>query len=1412
MRPSAVSPIEPPVPIASQLDQFDFRPTPVGSSNYWAATDGPEFEKWVRIIKRATTYDLQFLQHKLPLEDQRRPLIQAELASRGAWQRQKFPSTTEGSSDAVETQQVAYEEYPQYDTVKFPSTTEPPKPPDDKLYPPLPPPSRTTFATNEDLRRQVAELPQQLEPPKFATNDDLRRQVAELEQTTPEGGMAAFLPPAAGTQRSARSGTQRVARSGTQRVAAQPLSVEGGPQGGAIDSQEATIITDSEIDPRDIGTRVTSEIDPRDIGTQEQLVRSGTQRPARLGTQRPARLGTQQVQVAAQPVGVGPSPHDMVGETFAFVPQGSIIEGSPTPPVSAAPPGSASVAPVARAPSMVKPDIADPFNTTQVEEYSKFFRPPPRPRSPTAGRREDLEAEYKGLASFLGQTDYDKQLQDATNLAKFQAALAVAQRGFASAGAAPRRGESPVSTVSRELMAPIAGDLSPIATRLIEQRRAAKTSERQEDRQLKLAALQNVQKRLDQKYESDVAAQSGARQFLLTAQRKKATVSHDFAVRGKDGVTFTRQPVIVETDYLGNITYKTGTGKIIPDKDVRSWTTPKISKPSIKQVLEIEALVRHADGKESWTPIPATLTTTFSADGTVSSSVLTESTTQKVLRTSGPQKNARKAPKPGTTGSNYFSPGKGTSVYLNESMVTAFGLPETLVNAKATLQTLVPKPEAGKKLNLPRIQTISVAGRTLTLQAHPGYVKETGNIDVTNSGGVKRTFDASGLWRLEDPKSFSPVPGSAYTVPSGDRLGQIQKISGLSKITAGQKLTLERNELGQERVQWGNQTVALTADEAKLFQTMPLSETQKIEAGQIPVSWEPRGDFVVSPENLDQIRAIPGLSGVGLNDVLNIDEDQLNNFRVRRGPITVNLSPEHANLFQTRPVDTSVVSYVNTSSGPISVGGQTVPVGKRINLSKEQYTQFVTDNPSLRVNLQPATPVDTKAKSYTFTESGNVGKIPYDSGDSISLSMAEFDALPVKTKKLLTDDPKRRDVVLKKKGILSAWKNIIATEPLLENEGDPTEQELNTLVTQFPPGTRAQGPRLREAIFDVLKFRPSGHVKLPFVSTGNAVSDANRRAFSYRERVGQEFEEAQERYYTLMSRNALPERDWESLSYPEQRAFADLPRILQLRNANDLWQKAKENLDKDRAKYKTFDQDDISAYAATAELAILAKHLRDSSDLSSTGAFLGWFGGLQSSTFADITPITSGGTQRLRSIINAMKTRYQTIAASEGDTKPSNFRVALQQELIPAFTKAESLNQKNLNVLIQRLETTLKVPFSKEILTSTVVPQSVESMAAEAGVSGKIDPKLYRWIDPRVTDTAPVTKSGVISQVLGQYPFTFKDAQNLVVGQPLPTDDDNRVFMKIRNNTDGTVVVQQAGSDGKPNSKMPLFTLTKKDF
>ena len=109
-----------------------------------------------------------------------------------------------------------------------------------------------------------------------------------------------------------------------------------------------------------------------------------------------------------------------------------------------------------------------------------------------APNMEAVRQRETDLAAYLGQTDYDKQLQESQSMAKLQLGLALAQRGFGSMGAQPRPGEMAISTVGRELLSPLAGDAMTVAQQMYQQKLAAQQAKRQEGRQLKLAALQAV--------------------------------------------------------------------------------------------------------------------------------------------------------------------------------------------------------------------------------------------------------------------------------------------------------------------------------------------------------------------------------------------------------------------------------------------------------------------------------------------------------------------------------------------------------------------------------------------------------------------------------------------------------------------------------------------------------------------------------------------------------------------------------------------------------------------------------------------------------------------------------------------------------------------------------------------------------
>ena len=157
----------------------------------------------------------------------------------------------------------------------------------------------------------------------------------------------------------------------------------------------------------------------------------------------------------------------------------------------------------------------------------------------------DVRSRAADLQAILGSTDYSKQLQQAQDAAKLQAALSLAARGFASMGATPKRGESPFATVGRELLAPVGADLIPVATKLMERKVAIDAAKQAEDRQVKLAAYTQA---AAGKKDIDTATLS-----LATALAKKAP--------GKLGTT---PYMVVKKTTKGNVVPSIAPGRTAP--------------------------------------------------------------------------------------------------------------------------------------------------------------------------------------------------------------------------------------------------------------------------------------------------------------------------------------------------------------------------------------------------------------------------------------------------------------------------------------------------------------------------------------------------------------------------------------------------------------------------------------------------------------------------------------------------------------------------------------------------------------------------------------------------------------------------------------------------------------------------------
>jgi hypothetical protein len=914
--------------------------------------------------------------------------------------------------------------------------------------------------------------------------------------------------------------------------------------------------------------------------------------------------------------------------------------------------------------------------------------------------------------------------------------------------------------------------------------------------------LQNVQGRQDKAFADDASATQQARQFLMMAKKKSATVSTDYTVKQKDG-SFLRQPVTVKTDYLGNITYEDAEAKPIPGNRIGVYTKPTAGiKDNITKATGIEVMVRGPDGpdgspgKITYQPVNALLTTTFKTDGSVRSTRITEPTTGQVLVTSGPKANARMTPKAGSKTSLYYAPGKGTSIYLTANFAEAFGLPSKLVGAKAELQRFTPKPDLGA--GLPELQKIRVAGKTYSLQDHKNYNKDTGNIDLDTEKGTE-VIDASSLWRLEDPKAYVDV-GDPLTVPSGSRLAEIRKIKGLSRITANETLRFQKNAAGEERILYGNQTITLSPDESALFQVRGLSDVEKLDAGQTFRKFIKKGELIVPP---GKANLIPG-SVVG--ETVTVEEDQEGKVRYTyKGEV---VSKDLALQLQASPLsDVDKVTaklvveprntYVNTSNRSLTVGGQAIGPGQTGYFSKTDINspEFLKVAGSFRETGD----VSTDLKTFMFKESKTIDGVNYVPGDEIRRSPQAFENLPDDVRKSLTDDTALRAQTVKKNYFKALWADVTKREGLRERP--ITELDLQSLLGMFPAGMRSGGKTLRDEIFAMLKYGSNAN-QGSGPTTASAAASA--QAQTYAESVRQNLSEAGKRYEIFREKGALGNVPWETLSYERQRAFADLPKSVQLGKIKGAWQGSEDRLAKDKAAIKSASPEDVAAYGSAVELLILARHLQEGQELDNTGRFTGFLGSLGANTFADLSPLTSGNSQRLQQIINRMKASYATLSDVEGGGgRDSVFKLRLQEGLLPAFNKPEKLNRDNLASLINRLETNIRSTFNQEVISSTVVPKTFEIMAKDAGITGvSVDQKRYRWLDPNVQETPPVTRQRVMEGI-NMIPFGFTDARDLKSGRLLPPASDmpDQRFVKIKNLGDGEVLIQRARNDGRPDSK-----------
>ena len=1046
--------------------------------------------------------------------------------------------------------------------------------------------------------------------------------------------------------------------------------------------------------------------------------------------------------------------------------------------------------------------MADPFSSADIDRLKPLFKTPPRPNVlGTPAGLEALEAEKSGLASFLGKTDYAAQNKEATDLARLQMAMSLMGRGFAAMGAAPQPGESPIGALGRTLIAPVAGDITTIAGPLMKQRAAAKLAEQAEERQIKLSALQSVRSRQDQQHAAEVAATNQARALALKMNQGKTTLSNDYTVNGEN------IPVIVKYNWDGTLEgfYDTDNEKL-DRKALKIWRkTPAAIKPFVATINDAYVKKVGTDGETVWVSAPAAIRVA-SPDGLTS--VARNETT--ILDFTPGTGNAVIL-KPGSKKSIY-EPSKSEEVFATARLTSLLGLPDKDKGRKITRNTYTPKGDApagtrafstftiGGATYDPRRMVDDIDGKTVrTYNADDQTVSKRG--DVYNlSELTTRTDPAAGAEVKVGPHYGQPVlengklgPPTPYTLvqsrsvkdgklvfkdsyymqdPGGtgrlvdapkmrlvdDRhegftdAGAITALAASGGVGAGDTVQVQRAAARQgtgEKDLWryvyrGKQ-IELTDTELKNFQDRPLDERQKLNLGQTTRFNEKGSDLTVTAAKLAETRKIPGLEGVAEGDVVEVWQTptvagETPTVQHRYQGRVIKLTPKQAVLLGTGTAP-DLVDYVNVTGGVVTVKGIKVPPGK-----------------------------------------------------SVQLSQRAFAALPQQMRGALSDNAVKQARAIKKADFRAAWQTVRGNNPQLHTTFNekPSEQQLASLFARFP-GVRS-GENLNKAIFDMLRLQiaPTGDgTNLPganWFRTGDGdektpANKAEESQYDFAVATEDKLNKAGIRYKALRERELVRDEPWGSLSYIEKQAFASIPpKGIRPGKVPEQLAGALKVLSDRRDKFKNPSPGERVAFAAAIRAIHILKSIKKGGDLNQTGVLEGVFSRLGATTLADWSPLTSTESSRLNQALTDLSSSLKTISSSEGtDGKPSNYRLQLQQNVVPAFSKSQEVNERNIETLISKLEGSIRSHFSTSLSSDRVIPQSYVRMAREAGIKDvKVDARNYPWINPKIAleESLPVTKEGTL-RALGLVKYSAKDVQALYPGTILPPDDNGRIWKKV---------------------------------
>ena len=172
----------------------------------------------------------------------------------------------------------------------------------------------------------------------------------------------------------------------------------------------------------------------------------------------------------------------------------------------------------------------------------------------------------------LAPTPVDERLARSQEMGRLQLGLALAARGFGSMGAQPRKGEMAISTVGREMLAPLAGDAMTVAQKLYDDKLALQAAYKAEQGKVSLAALDMARDRQNKLAAFEEAKKIAEIKASTTGLLSTFEEGVDFTVKGEDGGELAATGNVTTTrNKLGDLQYavtfgksKTADGTIIP--------------------------------------------------------------------------------------------------------------------------------------------------------------------------------------------------------------------------------------------------------------------------------------------------------------------------------------------------------------------------------------------------------------------------------------------------------------------------------------------------------------------------------------------------------------------------------------------------------------------------------------------------------------------------------------------------------------------------------------------------------------------------------------------------------------------------------------------------------------------------------